>query len=157
MSNVVVARFKGSGEVECSIFLVDTWCLGVKNAMYKRLHFEEYQAMLSHLGQNQSLTPLSPSCARKLVSGAVSYASSLGFSPHRDMKKAWRVMGGIDPGACQSTYTFGYQGKPHYFQGPRDTLAFRNHVMNTLTKRLGTGNFHFTIKESDELGDFFDE
>jgi hypothetical protein len=73
------------------------------------------------------------------------------------IKKAWRVMGGIDPDACDRIFTFGQEGKPHYFRGPRDSSAFSNRVMNTLTKRLGPGNFNFTVIEGDGFGDFFDE
>ena len=157
MGNVVVARFKGSGEVECGMFLVDVWCLGVKNAMYKRLHPGQYQEMLDDMEQQAPLKQISVSCARKLVTEAVSYSSRLGFKPHLDFKKAWRVMGGIDPGECDSSYTFGHDGKPHYFQGPHDTLAFSNKVVKTLTKILGSDNFYYTIAGGEDLSDFFAE
>ena len=74
------------------------------------------------------------------------------FSSHRDFKKAWRVMGGIDSKECDCVYTFGYEGKPYYFQGPSDTPAFRKSVIRTLTTRLGPDNFHWTLEGEDSTG-----
>jgi len=36
------------------------------------------------------------------------------------LKKASHVLSGIDAGECNTTFTFGQDGKPFYMQGPHD-------------------------------------
>ena len=139
------------------MFLGDAWCLGVKNVSYIRMLPENYRSAAEEIQMRGEHEPAPVACARKLVAGAVNYAGSLGFSPHRDFKKAWRVMGGVDPDECDCDYSFGENGKPHYFQGPHDTPAFTNRVITTLTRRLGEGNFHLTLVPSGIPFDFFDD
>ena len=114
--------------------------------MYKKIGDEEYEEFIRDAFGREKYEEQPVACARKLVEEAVIYARSLGFSPHRNFKKAWRVTGGIDPKMCECDYTFGSDGKPHYVQGPHDTPAFRKNVIRTLTNRLGPGNFHWTVE-----------
>ena len=145
---VLVARFKLSGEAEAGVFLVDVYCLGVKNAFFVRVSDWEYDTkilarMAEEGGGKESL---SPACARKLVEGAVEYAQSLGLAPHPDYKKACRVFGGIRPEECARVFTYGQDGKPLFVQSPNDKPGFVHHVMTTLTRRLGTDGFHYILE-----------
>src|SRR5205823_995245 len=84
-------------------------------------------------------------CARKLVEDAVAYAAKLSFAPHPDYKAACRVLGGLDAGGCETVFTFGQDGKPFYIQGPHDSPAFAQRVMNSLASRCGEGNYHYIL------------
>jgi hypothetical protein len=138
------------------MFLVDVFCLGVKDALYRKLGTEEFEELLEGISQEADYEQKPAACARKLIEKAVAYAHKLGFSPHRDTRKAWRVMGGVDSKACDCVYTFGSNGKPHYVQGPKETPAFRRHVIRTLMKRCGPGNFDWTV-EFDGSQELLDE
>ena len=93
---VVVSRFKSDGLVESGVFLLDVFCLGVKNAFFSRLNQSEYESRLvQRVFANGGSQPLTPACARKFVQDAVAYSQHLGFAPHPDYKKACRVFGGI--------------------------------------------------------------
>ena len=149
---VIVARFKASGEVEVGVFLVDTFSLGVKDAFFTRLWADEYeQRLLGGLDQQGGREAISPACARRLVEDAVAYARSLGLEPHPDYKQGARVFGGIDPKECTQAFVFGKDGKPLYVQSPHDSEEFTRHVMGTLTRRFGEGGFHYVLITGEDL------
>jgi hypothetical protein len=84
---VVLAESHGYDRVAMCSYLVDTWCLGVKNAMGpKRVARRELEAL-----RRQCYAPWRSSgmavpleLAQHLVLGAVEFARRLGFEPHRD-------------------------------------------------------------------------
>jgi hypothetical protein len=150
---VAVARFKLSGDAEVGVFLVDLYCLGIKDAYFLQVSESEYDtkilARMAETGGGKE--SLSPACARKLVEGAVHYAQGLGLAPHLDYKKACRVFGGIRSEECDRAFTYGHDGKPLFVQSPNDSPEFVHRVMMTLTRRLGTEGFHY-ILEAGHLG-----
>src|SRR4051794_39510112 len=81
LGHVIVARFNANGATEAGVFLVDTKCLGVKNAFLTRLSFQVYQddllaRVFNEFGAQISVTP---ACARKLIEDSIAYARGLGF------------------------------------------------------------------------------
>jgi hypothetical protein len=146
IGHVVIARFKSSGEAEVGVFLVDVHCLGVKNAFFTRLWGAQYEkSLLAKVFPNGEGTPLSPACARKLVEGAVTYASALGLPPHEDYRLACRVLGGIKAEDCTESFTYGRDGKPFYIQGRNDSDRLAAHIVKQLHERCGEGNYHFLV------------
>lgn len=143
LGSVLVSRKLQSGMIAMSLFLVDVYCLGVKDAMFSVMDPEEYGLRLGKLAGTQTLEPAEPSCVRKLVEGAIAYAQDLGFAPHRDYEAAGRIFGEIDPAACLENYEFGKDGKPFYVSGPLDSPAKSKRIIDTLTERLGPEGFHF--------------
>ena len=135
----------------CS-YLVDTWCLGVKNAMGpKRMGRRELEALTRQFyapWQSRGIAiPLE--LAQHLVLGAVEFARRLGFEPHRDFQRARSALGSW---AGPSAITFGLDGKPHYINGPYEDPQ---RVLATLERTVGRGGFHYTLSldEADDLGD----
>jgi hypothetical protein len=146
---VMVSRFKSADRVEAGIFLVDMYCLGVKNAMFQQLTLAVYQdRVLARFFQGKQ-EAFEPCCARKLVEEAVQYAARLGFQPHPDYKKACRVFGGLASGACTREFTFGHGGKPLFVQSPHDSPQRTEQIMAMLKARRGEGNFHYVLITDD--------
>jgi hypothetical protein len=145
---LVVARFKLSGDAEVGVFLVDLGCLGIKDAYFLNVSELDYDSkILARMAESGGgKESLSPACARKLVEGAVRYAQDLGLAPHPDYKKACRVFGGIRSEECDRTFTYGQDGKPLFVQSPNDSPEFAQHVMATLTRRLGADGFHYILE-----------
>ena len=116
---LVVSRFKADGRVEAGFFLLDVFCLGVKDAGYH--HFRsiaDYQeGLIGSFFPDENPVRMTPEAARKLTEGAISYAKGLGFSPAADYKKASRVFGGVTTANCHEQFMFGKNGKPLYAQG----------------------------------------
>jgi len=83
IGHVVVSRFKPSGLVEVGVFLLDVYCLGVKNAFYTQVIAYEYEnVLLAQVFPEGDKKTIEPCCGRKLVEDACKYAQSLGIAPH---------------------------------------------------------------------------
>lgn len=136
---VLVAREHGSSVSVCG-YLVDVWCLGVKNCngpktMDRRKLPDFVSFFFSSFSQPPVPAPLE--LARHVVFGAVDYARGMGFEPHPDFA---RCAGHLGEWNASSHITFGREGMPMYIQGPHDDMF---DVMTTLRKNVGDGNFHY--------------
>lgn len=138
LASVLVARGNGGDAVVCG-YLVDTWCLGVKNALgpepVPRRKLPEFVGQYYGSYVEPPL-PAPLDLSRQLVFGAVAYARGLGFEPHPDFAQASGQLGEWD-GVCD--ITFGRDGVPVYIQGPHDDAG---KIIKTLRRSVGDGNFH---------------
>ncbi len=143
LAQVVVSRKRGNGEIFAAVFLVDLFCLGVKNALIHECGELEFEQLLDHIRRDMPLERTDPACARRLVEDAVDYAGELGLAPHKDYAKAARIFGDIDASACFRSFVFGREGKPFYVSGPNDTPGFIRRVLRSLEQSCGPGGFHY--------------
>ena len=132
-----LTREMPGGELAVAAFLVDVYCLGVKNAFFRVVSPQEW----AFLVQQYSLKAIEPACLRKLVEGAVDYARSLDLAPHPDYAGAARLFGTLDAAECRVRYTYGKEGKPYYVSGPDDRPAQSRRIIATLSRRLGAEGF----------------
>lgn len=148
---LVVSRFKADGRVESGFFLLDVFCLGVKDAGFHCFNsIAVYQeSLLDRLFPDEDPVRMTPAAARKLAEDAVSYASGLGFSPGADYKKASRVFGGITAADCDEEFMFGKDGKPFYIQGPSESPARVERILRVLEARCGEGGYHYIVAADD--------
>lgn len=146
---MLLSRRISSGFVAVSSFVVDVYCLGIKNAHFVVATTEEYEHTIkrrtfeSH--EDQQFEQIHPSCARKIIEGAVRYASNLGFAPHPDYLNAKDLFGSIEADACPMKYTYGKDGKPLYIQGPYETHSNAKKIIHQLQTRCGEGNYHYVL------------
>jgi hypothetical protein len=144
VGNVIVSRKMPNGFIGAAVFLVDVFCLGIKDAFYGVLSPAEYDYRLLGL-QHETFRAIHLTCARKLVEGAEAYARDLGFNPHPDYQRARQIFGDLDTTTCPTHYVFGKDGKPFFMSGPYDTPAKCRRIIDTLTRRCGPEGFHFTV------------
>lgn len=157
---LVIARYKSEGRVEAGVFLLDTYCLGVKDAFFRQFSAAEFQEFLEDVfinSLNSKIVEHSGAWGRKLVEDALEYARRLGFAPHPDFKKGAKVMGGINPKDCSETFVFGSEGKPLYVAGPHDGEAKREMVLRILTKKLGSQGFHYIMPVDPDGEEYIDD
>ena len=143
IGNVIVSRKMPNGFIGAAFFLVDVFCLGIKDTLYEVLSPAEYDYRVSSL-QHETFRALHPTCARKLVEGAESYARDLGFPPHPDYQHARQIFGDLDATVCPTHYVFGRDGKPFFLSGPHDTPAKCRRIIETLTRHCGIDGFNFS-------------
>lgn len=150
IAQIIVARIRDGGRAEIGFFLVDQWCLGVKDAFLIDDSSEsELRELLRDRLPEDFRERLHPACAKKMIEGAVAYAASLGIDPARDFRKAKRVLTGLDIADCPETFTYGRDGKPFYCEGPDDTPERTERVLALLEKRLGPDGFDYELFEDD--------
>jgi hypothetical protein len=142
---VCLSRELPNGSVAVAIFLVDRYCLGVKNVMARIASRFEYESNIAKKMRDQGAEHVPSSTARKLVEQAVEYARSLGFQPHPDYAKARHIFGNIDAGECQEEFEFGKDGKPFFISGPHDTPNRCRQILNTLERSCGRGGHDYVM------------
>ncbi|MGB7085344.1 MAG: hypothetical protein WBD47_07315 [Phormidesmis sp.] len=144
---VMVTR-QDRGRFASSIFLVDYYCLGVKNVTNKKADKITHRllAEASFAQFSEGAEEISLAQAQAIVYGAIDYARGLGFEPHQDFEKGKAVLG--DRLDSLQTIEFGREGKPFYFQGPYDNA---DKVIATLDKSVGKGNYDWLLAAG---GDF---
>lgn len=145
LNYVVVSRRKSGGRIEAGVFLLDVFCLGVKDAFLFSGSEREFDSLLVKLGEQGALDKHPASTGRKLVEGGVHYAKKLGFAPDRNYKKAARVFGGIDPSECDEVFTYGKDGKPFFIRGPYMSDIESQAIIAQLSRVCGEGNFNYII------------
>jgi hypothetical protein len=150
MGWALLSRLMPDGFVAVAVFLVDRYCLGVKNAGAEIVPRSVYEDQFLRKMQSRfDARKMTPAGVRKLVEAAVAYAHDLGFAPQEDYHKAKALFGDIDPNECDETFEFGKDGKPLFIAGPSDDPARCRRILATLTDRLGPNGFHFTIPMGD--------
>ena len=145
LGNLVFSRSLPDGRVALGAFLLDVFCLGVKNAFFTIVTRKQYAERLSHWSLAESLKPMQAACFRKLVEGGVAYARELGFSPHADYAAARLIFGDVQATDCPTRFEYGHDGKPFYISGPHETAAQVEAIVEHLHRRLGPGNFDFLV------------
>lgn len=144
LAGVLVARGprRAGGDVSVCGYLVDTYCLGVKDALPpRRVSERRLPDLVDRFFDSFDGPPVAApiELARHLVWGAVEYARGLGFEPHPDLRKA---AGHLAPLTDPCAIRFGHDGKPYYIQGPYDDAE---RVMRTLERTVGRDNYHFLV------------
>lgn len=148
---VLLSREAADGRVACAVFLVDVYCLGVKNAFGDVRPRPQYDEVLEKLTEQHPLVRVEAAHARKLVEEAVAYARGLGLAPHADYRKVQPIFGDIDPAECAEEFEFGHEGKPFFVGGPHDSEPFCRRVFNTLQERLGPDGFEYMIPVGPDI------
>lgn len=139
---LMVARADRSSRVTVCGWLVDVYCLGVKNAtgpttMSSGALFDHSRLFFSAFATSPRTVPLE--LAQHLVHGAVAFAASFGFGPHPDFADTVPYLG-TAPGSCP--IRFGRDGIPFYVSGPHDNPR---EVVAALEASAGAGNYHYYL------------
>ena len=146
MGSLVVSRILPNGLVVAVIYLVDLYCLGIKDViieLYTKSAFE--QDIHKGMFRSQPVESLTPAEAKKLVAGVVEYAKHYGLLPAADYVKSLAIFNGVDESPVEREFTFGLKGKPCYINGPHDSVAFQNRIRNTLEHSAGPGGYDFIM------------
>lgn len=138
---LVAADNPRSSKAQVAGFLLDVWCLGVKNALAPEPMTASQLAEHRHayFAAFEGHVQVPAEVARALVFGAADYARGLGFDPEADFDAAAGVLGGpADP--CP--IGFGKDGEPFYVNGRYDDSEA---IVRTLRRAVGDDGFHYAV------------
>jgi hypothetical protein len=140
---VIVARRQPDGLITFGSYVVDYYCLGVKNAMV-HTNVSDGRFMNEILPQLTQGAPvkIEAAVAHELIYGSVEYAARWGFRPHSDFKLAQLVLDPADQYPPTGKVAFGKDGKPFYVSGPYDQPEA---VVRQLARTAGEGNFDYLV------------
>ena len=158
IGELVVARRTPSGDIAMSAFVLDVFCLGVKDAMFLVMSEYEYEQKIKQRmagAGDRTFEKLHQASAKKLLDGVISFAKELGFTPQPDYKNAYDLFGDIEAGASPVKYIYGRDGRPFYINGPYESQADIMRIIKTLTKSCGPEGFDTLYRLGDDMDDEF--
>jgi len=147
---VVIARRQPNGNIVFGNYLVDYYCLGLKNTYCNAdVAPGEFQRstlprMFEHVGQ---FVEVSPALAHELIYGAIEYADRYGFKPQHDFRDSQYVLDLPGEYPRSGQVEFGKDGKPLYISGPYDNAE---RIVQQLTRTAGEGNFNYLMQVGGE-------
>ena len=163
LDTVIVSRIMPSGKLIVGMYLVDLFCLGVKNTVFRfamtNEEFNEFIEMVQEQ-ERRDFFEIEPKMACNLVFGALDYAEQLGFRPEKDFAITKYILDEDLVDEDIDNIVFGQNGKPMFIQGPYDNAKF---ILAMLEKKVGANNYNFLMmldeKQGYELldGDFNDD
>lgn len=145
IGQVLLSRQMSNGQVAFASFLVDVFCLGVKDVFTRVSSHGEYADFCAAIHEQFDLRNVPAAHARKLVEGSVAFADQCGLAPHPEYAKAHLLFGDIDPDECKEPFIFGRDGKPFFVQGPRDSQQRVRSIISVLKYTCGIGNFDYLV------------
>ena len=150
IGTAIVSREMPNGHLGVGVYLLDVWCLGVKNTYFSVLSENEFLERIKQIEINEHLETLHPSCAGKIIEQCVEYSDKLGFKPHKDYKISRQLLMDLDPNVCPNQYTFGKDGKPFYISGPNENQNQSKKIVEKLIRNCGEGKFDYIVSAFDE-------
>jgi hypothetical protein len=142
MNQLLCVRKTMSG-FGASVFLLDEYCLGVKDADVIR---DVDVAVIEDQVRQRDGRMVTPAYALKKLTALIAWAREIGFDPHAKAYLAMEIFRDVDPDSCRDPFAFGRpeDGKPMFISGPKDSPDRIRSVLNKL-QRLGQDNYHFMI------------
>jgi hypothetical protein len=137
MGTLVLARGATRHHIAFGSFLLDTFCLGIKDVMFESVESNVLERYVEAMGAESPMVSVDPSYARKLLRDLAAWSQSIGFSPHRDFAAVERIFGDVNADASDAVFRFGRGGQPDYIPGPGDTDPVIQRRLAELRDHLG--------------------
>jgi len=144
LANLLIARRMPDDRLVLGQYLVDLYCLGLKNTCCSAYcPMSVYETKVKP-GAFISEKPIQ--CSRllfhQIIYGAIEYAGRIGFSPHENFELSQYILDPPETIPPNPELVFGFDGKPCYVSGPYDDVWV---IIRTLDERVGRGNYHYII------------
>jgi hypothetical protein len=151
-----ISRTLVDGRVVFANFMLDVWCLGVKDVIFDVRTAGKAQEIYRNLEHELAWRAIAPADLRELVHQSVAYAKAYGFASHPDYRHAQVILEGIE-GEARETFTFGKDGQPFFVSGPYDSLE-KSRIISEKVSAAGGHYFVGVPKEFlDDAGVLIDE
>ena len=151
--NVIITRERKNGNIVLACFLVDTFCLGVKNVSYDDDMPEDlFKDYLMGFEENLGLDEISYTDAHNLILGAVEFAEEGGIEPHKKFVIAQYILEEDNDEIPMIQFEYGKDGKHFLVPFDRSEIAY----IPTLQKNLGD-NFDYDMPLDFDDEEYYDE
>lgn len=137
---VIAGRLLPDGNILFACFLVDQFCLGVKDAFARAVTPRQFSDHISGLSERADLRQCDPAFAKKYVVDSVLWAEQLGLAPHQDYMTVSKIWADVDQSQCDREFSFGKNGEPCFIPGPNDSPATIRRAMDALATSAAKGN-----------------
>jgi hypothetical protein len=140
---IILTRQQPNEKLCCGVYLVDKYCLGLKNTFAKvNLSVDRYKAVYDRIASRQALTQCPIDLAHQMIYQAIDYAARFGFEPQSDWAQSQYI---LEPrGQLKERYKlkFGQNGKPLFIPGPYDDAK---KILKQLEQTAGPGKYDYIV------------
>lgn len=146
-TTVLIARRHASGKYTIGLYLVDTFCLGLKDTFYKfNVSSQEYDDLLDQISIGGNYIQVSYNEAHNLIFGAIAFAEEAGIKPSPEFALTQYLLEEDTEDVPLIEYEFGKNGK--HFLVAKNNLEL-NTYLPLLEKNLPEEEYDFIFP--DEL------
>lgn len=151
---VIVIREHTGGKKSFAVYMVDRWCVGVKDTFFNvRQDDDSIDELLSKVGEYR-LQEVSYNEAHNMVWGAVDYAEEAGIKPHKDFATTQYFLEEDTDEIPLIEYEFGKDGK-HYLVA-KSQLELSKYLQ-PMKKNLSENEYACVVADYDEDDDEWDD
>lgn len=144
--HVIVTRNHTGGKVSMACYLVDTYCVGVKDSFYRlRMEPDEYQEFIDRYGEGFGLHECSYNEAHNLIYGAIAFAEEGGIEPDESFALTKYMLEEDTDGIPLIEYEYGKDGQ-HFLVAMNNLEASK--YLPKLRKALGD-DVKFMVRDDD--------
>ena len=138
VAHVIVARNHTNGNVTVCMYLVDLFCLGIKNTQYLfNIPESEYQDKKEEF-EHIVLESISYELAHNIVFAGLEFAEEYEFKPHKDFTSITQYLLEEDTDDIELIdIECGREGKPFFVNGPYDDVAKIKQIIAQLNRTAG--------------------
>lgn len=146
---VLVARRQPDASICFGVYLVDKFCLGVKNT-FARANYTpaRYQQEVQAMFADRKPRTCAPELAYQMIYESIDYAAQFGFQPDKDFELTQYMLAPRGEFVASSKLEFGKDGKPLFVAGPRDNVPY---ILNQLNKTAGPGNYDYVVMAPPDM------
>lgn len=162
LAHILLTRNRAGGNIVYASLLVDTFCLGVKDAEYA-IDFtpQELKEALAHFRKDHELEEIDYEKVHNLIYGAIEFAEEGGIKPVKEFGPASYILEEDTEDIPLIEYEYGKDGKHFLVIGPDGN---ERKYLKTLYDHLGDQDKLVYVdlgetydEESDEMRDFYEE
>lgn len=141
---ILIARQQPDGDICFGVYLVDKYCLGLKNTFANAgFSLSRYQnEARNRIFRETKPKECSLELAQQMIYESIDYAAQFGFEPNKDFALSQYLL--TPRGELEEPYnlTFGHNGKPFFIAGPHDNAQS---ILRQLEKTAGPGNYDYLV------------
>ena len=149
MHQIIVSRQKANGKLVVGFYLVDMWCIGLKDTFYREFDDEDElnDEVFDNIPDEGLLKEIDANYAQNIIYGAIEYAEDLGFSPAKDFKITEYILDDVEEIEYMDV-EFGVNGKPFYMPGENDNIVAN---LAILRENVGVENFDYSLGINEDF------
>jgi len=160
LCNIFITRQHVNGNVTVCMYLVDLYCLGVKDTFFHfNIPYREIERMTSQAETGSVFIEVPYELVHNILFAGLEFAEEYGFEPHKDFTSITSYFLEEDDEniPLMDIECGGDDGKPFYVDAGYEMPARVNQIIVQLRNTAGEGNFHYVSRTNGYEEDGFEE
>lgn len=137
--SLIVSRKHLNGNITCGFYLIDLFCVGVKDSFYLfNISEKEFEDVLDEMSEKEDLLELKYPLAHNIIYGSVDFAEEFKFKPHKSFQLTRHILEDDTEGIEFIDVPFGIDDKPAVVVSEENPML---NIIKHLEKVVGKDNY----------------